>query len=342
MLEKPAVQDAAIIACLRQEYGLAITRLEFLPLGADRNTAVYRAVTGPASAYFVKLRGGVFDEMPIIVPRLLHDQGIQPVIAPIATRSQQLWTRVDDFTLAVFPFIEGHDGYEVEMQDHHWLEFGRALKAIHAAELDPAITQRIRRETYSDQWRESVKRRLKRLDDSSFDDPIAAELVDFLKREREVITQLVRRAEALAAVLPSPSPPFVLCHADIHAANILIDTNDVFYIVDWDTLTLAPKERDLMFVGGGQFLNKRSAQAEEKLFYQGYGQVQTDPRALAYYRYERIVQDIAEFCDQILLTEAGAEDRARGLRLLAGQFLPGEVVDITFRADKNSPPDDAT
>jgi hypothetical protein len=43
-----------------------------------------------------------------------------------------------------------------------------------------------------------------------------------------------------------------LCHSDIHAGNILIDVNDDFYIVDWDNPILAPKEHDLMFIGGGQ------------------------------------------------------------------------------------------
>jgi thiamine kinase-like enzyme len=41
-----------------------------------------------------------------------------------------------------------------------------------------------------------------------------------------------------------------LCHSDIHAANLLISNGD-FFIVDWDTLIMAPKERELMFIGAG-------------------------------------------------------------------------------------------
>ncbi|MBK8027445.1 MAG: hypothetical protein IPK19_40160 [Chloroflexi bacterium] len=36
--------------------------LDFLPLGADRNTAVYGATEGQ-TAYFVKLRWGDFDDI---------------------------------------------------------------------------------------------------------------------------------------------------------------------------------------------------------------------------------------------------------------------------------------
>ena len=43
MLEKPDLQDEKIIACLQDEYGLLVVQVAFLPLGADRDTAVYRA-----------------------------------------------------------------------------------------------------------------------------------------------------------------------------------------------------------------------------------------------------------------------------------------------------------
>lgn len=59
MLEKPALEDQDIIACLRREYGLSVKEITFLPLGADLNTAVYRAVTDKKTPYFVKLRRGV-------------------------------------------------------------------------------------------------------------------------------------------------------------------------------------------------------------------------------------------------------------------------------------------
>ncbi|MCL4878249.1 MAG: hypothetical protein KJ064_16430 [Anaerolineae bacterium] len=83
MLEKPDIQDTNILYCLRDDYGLKAAQVEFLPLGADRNTAVYRAITDDGTAYFVKLRSGDFDEMTII--------------APLLTQSQQLWTGLGEY-----------------------------------------------------------------------------------------------------------------------------------------------------------------------------------------------------------------------------------------------------
>ena len=60
---------------------------------------------------------------------------------------------------------------------------------------------------------------------------------------------------------------FALCHADIHTANILITPEQDMVIVDWDDTLLAPKERDLMFVLGGDAFQTR----EVRLFLEGYG-----------------------------------------------------------------------
>jgi len=123
----------------------------------------------------------------------------------------------------------------------------------------------------------------------------------------------------------------VLCHADLHAGNLLITPDGALYVVDWDTLILAPQERDLMFVGGGLFRNQRSAEDEIRLFYAGYGPAAVDRVALAYYRYERIVEDVAAYAEQILATDAGGADRANGLRQFTSQFDPGGVVEFAQR-----------
>jgi len=334
VLEKPDLQDEKIIACLQDEYGLHAAQVAFLPLGADLNTAVYRVVVDDETPYFVKLRRGVFDEMAVVLPKFLSDQGIKQIIAPLATKTDQLWASLEAFKLILYPFVEGHNGYEVELSDRHWGDFGTALKSIHTAEAPPALIRRIRQEIYSPQWREIVKTFLRHVDDNVFDDPVAVKLAEFLKARRDEILDLVGRAERLAQALQARSPEFILCHSDIHAGNILIDTNDAFYIVDWDDPILAPKERDLMFIGGGQGFAGHTAQEEETLFYRAYGQTQINPTALAYYRYERIIQDIAAYCEQLFLTNEGGEDREQSFQYLTSNFLPNHTIEIAYKSDK--------
>jgi spectinomycin phosphotransferase len=333
VLEKPNLEDERIIACLQDEYGLLVGQVAFLPLGADRNTAVYRVVTDDEAPYFLKLRGGVFDEICVALPRFLSDQGVKQIIVPFPTKTGQLRANLDTFKVILYPFVDGRDGYAVKMSERQWSEFGSALKQIHTIEVPPMLSDHIRRETYSPRWRETVRMFLRRIDDV-IDDPVAIKLAAFLKAKQDEILNLVERAERLAQSLQRQSPEFVLCHSDVHAANILIDADGAFYIVDWDDPILAPKERDLMFIGGGQGFISRSAQEEEALFYRGYGQTEIDPIALAYYRYERIIEDIAVYCEQLLLTTEGGEDREQSLHYLKSNFLPNGTIEIAYKSDQ--------
>jgi spectinomycin phosphotransferase len=334
MLEKPDLPDENIIACLRAEYALSANSIVFLPLGADQNTVVYRVIADDETPYFLKLRRGVFDETSVTLPKLLHDQGLRHIIAPLVTQAGQLWASLDDYTVIVYPFIAGRDGYDVDLSDHHWIEFGAALKRLHTANVPTSITNRIPRESYSAQWRDLVKLFLARIEVEAFDDPVAAQTAVFLRTKRDEVFALVEQTEQLAQTLLAQPPECVVCHSDLHAGNIFIDGDDALYIVDWDNPIIAPKERDLMFAGGGQFGKARTAREEVALFYRGYGPTLIDPVALAYYRYERIVEDIAVECQLIFSTTNSREDRERELRFMKSNFEPGGVLAIAYQSDR--------
>ena len=334
MLEKPDLPDEKIVACLQAEYDLFVVHVAFLPLGADLHAAVYRVVTDDQTPYFLKLKRGAFDEISVALPKFFSDQGLEQIIAPLTTTTGQLWASLDSFKVILYPFVAGRNGYDVEMSDRHWYDFGAALKRIHATVTPPSLIRHIRQETFSPQWREIVTTFLARIEADTFDDPVALELATFLWAKRDKILDLVERADRLAQSLQARSPEFIVCHSDIHAGNILIDAADAFYIVDWDEPILAPKERDLMFIGGGQGFTGHTRQEEETLFYQGYGQTQINPIALAYYRYERIVEDIGVYCQQLFLTSEGGENREQSLYYLKSNFLPEGTIEIAYKSDK--------
>ncbi len=336
MLEKPDLSDRSIIACLRDAYGLAGAQITFLPLGADANAAVYRVVAADGAAYFLKLRRGDFDEIAVALPRFLSDQGILPIIPPIPTQAGQLWADLAPFRAILYPFVAGRNGYEVDLTDGQWVTLGATLRAIHALSLPPALAQRIPRESYGPRWREAVRAFQVQAEAESFVDPVAAQVAALLRAQRAAIDDLLAHTDRLADLLRARFPALVLCHADVHAGNVLLGADDSLHIVDWDNPILAPKERDLMYAGGGQFGDRRSPQEEERLFYLGYGPTAVEQRALAYYRYERIIEDIAAFCQQLLLSDAGGEDREQSLRYLASNFLPNGTIAIAYRGDRSA------
>ena len=329
MLKKPDISDNTIIACLHDTFGLRIAHVTFLPLGWVNN-AVYRVTADSGTPYFLKLRHGNFNEIAVAVPAFLHAQGVRQVMAPIATMTHDLWVRAHGFDWILYPFFEGKTGFEIALSKTQWIAFGESMKAIHTTQLPAALAERVPQVGYSPRWRNTVKAFHKQVEQGRFDDPIAARLAAFWLTKRDEIESIVERAEQLALVLQNRAITSAVCHSDLHGRNLLVGTDGELAIVDWDEPILAPKERDLMFIGGGVGGIWNNDQ-ETSWFYQGYGQTEIDLVALSYYRYERIVMDIAEYSEQIFGMHGSVEERQKGLGLM-NQFLPNNVVDMAHRS----------
>ena len=333
MIEKQSLSDQIIINCLNIDYGIEVDMLTFLPIGADMNASVYKAQTYDQRAYFIKLKRGHHHDISVKIVELLYDAGIRQIILPIKTLLDQSTQRIEDFTLIVYPFVEGQDGFNINLTDTQWFELGKALRQVHEIDVPSSIQNQLRREVYSPKWREAVRSLYAHIEAKPTGDEIALKLLKFIRENMPAIRRLVDRSDQLAQKLQGQSLKFVLCHSDIHGGNVLLKGTDTFYIVDWDDPIMAPKERDLMFIGGG-IANVWNKPHEEKSFYEGYGKTEIDSTILAYYRHERIVEDIAIYGHELLLTTKGGEDRLEMYKQFIGMFKPRGVVDIAFKTDE--------
>ncbi|MBS0185618.1 MAG: aminoglycoside phosphotransferase family protein [Proteobacteria bacterium] len=334
MLIRPNLKDEEIITCLQDAYGLNSEGVFFLPLGADLMTALYRIRTHSAKEYFLKLRNNKHIPACVLVPKYLSDNGFKQVIPPLETTTGNLWTNLSSFKAILYPYIEGFNGNETGMSDQQWIEFGSALKRFHSTYFPKVITKSIPRETFSSKWRKKVKTFLRCIEDEIFQEHVAIEMALFLKSKSSELLKIIKRTEDLADFLKNEPLPYILCHADIHGWNLLIEKEGALYIVDWDTLIFAPKERDLMFIGAGLGNESRPFSEVETLFYQGYGQTTLNQNALTYYRYERIIQDIAVYCEQIFLSNEGGEERVRSFEYVQSNFLPNGTIERAYGSDK--------
>lgn len=53
-----------------------------------------------------------------------------------------------------------------------------------------------------------------------------------------------------------------------------------------------------------------------------------DFAVMAYYRYERVVEELAAYAEQLLLTDEGGADREEADRRFTGNFEPGQTIEI--------------
>ncbi len=324
MLENPGLNPDELTETLRAAYGIGASDLTFIR-SHDPDSASYR-VTAAEGSFFLKVRFGPMHEATLNVPRALHEAGVPNILAPVPTRSSALWTPMDDRSLVLQPFVPGQNAMIAGMTADGWRTFGATLRAVHDSGLEQRFGDDLPVETFSLAAGEPVRKALTLTGHQAFESPAAARFAAFWRDQTGRIGAMLERAEELGARLRARSLSRVLCHADIHAANVLITESGIF-LVDWDAPMIAPRERDLLFVIGSRIARDVEPH-EEAWFFKGYGAVEVDIEAIIYYRYERILEDISVdaesvFCDASL-SEATRQAQAD---LVASFFAPGGILE---------------
>jgi spectinomycin phosphotransferase len=332
--DRPKLADETIAAAVRAHYGISIVALNFLPLGNDSDTYVYRVEADDGAAYFLKIRNQLgFSPASLAVPRYLRDAGVPHIVAPLMTTSRTLWVMVNDFALTLYPFIDGRIGGDVGISEQLWIELGRTVKQIHMTQLPPKLMAVVPRETFVPPRRGVIDDLQRAIESHVLADPAQRELAAFWNSRRDQIRALVNRADALGRQLRATSGPLVLCHADLHTRNVLLEGPEQMWVIDWDETVFARKERDLMFFVGG-IMPKLLQPHHTEYFLRGYGDAAIDRDALVYYRHAWAVQDIAADGEQVFfLPELSDASRQHAVRMFMSLFEPGNIVSIASAAD---------
>ena len=326
MIEPLALPASALEAVIASAYALDVEEVTFLPLGADSTVWVYRVRCADGSARFLKIRRGPPNPIALAIPDALRRSGIPGIVAPLPAVDGALWAALGDLTLMLYPFISGASAMERSMTEVQWRFFGRTLRQIHDAVLEPDRAALLPHETFFPVWRaklEDVRAALENFDPT---DPLAGALAGLFTSQQPQIDRLI---EAVSSP-PEIDDRMVLCHADVHAANLMVDDAGALWIVDWDQPVLAPRERDMLFIVGS-VIARTVLPHEEAWFFAGYGDVAIDGTLLAYYRADWALQDIAEYAHcAILRPDLGELTRRESLASCARQFRPGDIVELAL------------
>ena len=217
------------------------------------------------------------------------------------------------------------------MSAAQWSELGATIRAIHDLPTDGEFATILRSEDFVPAKIRMLREVEERIHWGEHGrDAARLELANFFRMHREQLERLVARTEGLAPLARDRARPFVICHADMHAWNVLVTPDGDIVVVDWDSAMLAPRERDLMFVDG----IAGGHAADPIAFFEGYGDVDPDPVVMAYYRIEWAVQDLAEFSASVFLhPDAGEDTKRDSVEMILKMFAPGNEIDIVSRLD---------
>ena len=331
MREPPRITEEDLRACLQDQYDLSPVTLTFLPLGHDYDAGIYRVASEQGTAYALKVTTRSLYEPRCLVPRYLNNQGIASIVAPIPTRSSALWTQISDWTVIVYPWISGESSL-TGMTDEQWKQVGTIFQRIHQVMLPPVGFESLRRETFDPteyaRWVRAFEGQHAHAEGRSASERA---LRSSWVAHQSTIHTVVASLEKLAGVLQSRPFPYVICHADLHARNLIRDRAGQVFVIDWDEVMLAPKERDFIFV----------RQPHADAFFQGYGQAEIDLVALTYFLWERVVQDLIECTHNVCFRDDwGEESRADAVQLLDVILAEDRGhIDAAYAAAAHIPPD---
>ncbi|MGH9829994.1 MAG: phosphotransferase family protein, partial [Blastocatellia bacterium] len=140
--------------------------------------------------------------------------------------------------------------------------------------------------------------------------------------------------EILSGLLQKQTCPHVICHGDLHPANLIRESSGRVFVIDWDDVMLAPKERDFVFVDESPV--DHSGALMFSPFFQGYGETEMDWIALTYYRYERVAQDLIECARRLFYQDDLSEVTKAGTVQLFHELLSGGgVLEAAYRSAVN-------
>jgi spectinomycin phosphotransferase len=119
MLEPPPLSPEKISSSLQSSYEINVSKLEFLPIGNDSNSWVYK-VHSDKESYFLKAKRLPLHEPSLTIPHYLEEQGLKQVVAPLPTKARDLYKTLDDFALILYLFIDSDSGMKLGLTDKQW------------------------------------------------------------------------------------------------------------------------------------------------------------------------------------------------------------------------------
>jgi spectinomycin phosphotransferase len=292
--ERPAViEDSELAAILAGAWQLEVAGLEYLPVGFGGYH--WRAADQAGSRWFVTVTQWAGDDGPLgdfeaameTAASLATTARLGFVLAPERTRAGRAVAWLGSgHAVAVFPYSDGAPG-----------SFGDVLTSTERSLLTGMLAALHRSTTIIDTGsvpvrglglaeRDVLTNSLKELGDPWLGGPYAEPARAALREHADGLRRAMARFDTLVERVSTDGRSLAITHGEPHPGNIIRE-GPRLALVDWDTVGLAPPERDLWWV-----LTDDDLEAARYAELTGR-EVSAD--ALALYRLRWILDDVSLF-----------------------------------------------
>jgi aminoglycoside phosphotransferase (APT) family kinase protein len=318
-LDTSGIDQVQLARHVEAAYGLEIAAMAFHPEGeasysyvAEDEAGARWLIKAQETARVVELEARL---------RAVHYvqavEGFKQVVAPRENRQGECTSRYAQYTVSVFPFIEGRTIEPGQQTEAYAREAAALMGAFH--QHGRRLPFQISRETFENPFEAPINEALRTVEaPGALANSAQEELRNLLLAERTDILTTLETLRQLAAAARGLALDWVLTHGDPNWANILVDGSDTLCLLDWEDLALGPPERDLVF-----FNDPRPGRFEA--FLRHYLALNPGARlhaeVFAFHQYRWVAQEIADYTTRLLFRNLDpAEDEQAWAELR--QYVP--------------------
>jgi spectinomycin phosphotransferase len=290
-------ETSALIDFLADGWGLEVEAVDYAAVGGgsyhwvvDDAAGTRSFVTGDdldVKSWLGDTREAAFDGLvrAFDTALALRQAGLGFVAAPILTGAGETVRRFGTHhSIALFPFVDGQAGTFGHYETAERAAVLTMLADLHEA--TPVVGAVARSIDLDLPGRGKLEAALQRLHQIWSGGPLSEPARRLLGRHSAEVAELLALLDRLSAGVERRGTDWVVTHGEPHAGNVM-RAGESYVLVDWDTVALAPRERDLWML------------EEDTTIYTDATGHELDEIAVDFFRLTWDLADIAAFTDQL-------------------------------------------
>ncbi len=303
---------------LSAEWGVDVAELNYVPVGFG--THHYRVDGAEGNRWFVNVdrladKTWIGNEDAEVVDALeralgtaaiLREAGLEFVHGPTRRTSGRCVATMSGYAVSVFGFLDG-TGHaygefpDVALRRRVLSSLGRMHRATHV--VPPELP---RRDSLTIPNRRRFDAALSELEKPWSAGPYGESARQLIRDRAGAIGDMFARYDALVPPVLSTVDSWAVTHGEPHAGNVMTVDGGIA-LVDWDTVMLAPRERDLWMI--------EPRDSDDRA---AYGVVETNEAAMELYRLWWDLSEICGYTTQFQAPHAHDENTKVAWRSLLG------------------------
>jgi spectinomycin phosphotransferase len=291
-----AVETSALVDALADGWGFIAESAEYAAVGAGSYHWVVQDREGrrgyvtvddlDAKTWLGDTRETAFNGLcgAFDTAAALRASGLGFVVAPIPTGGGGTVRRLGPrHTIALFPFVDGRAGEYGRYEAGEPEAVVRLLAELHAA--TPAAGAAVHSVGLELPGRRHIEAGLREVDETWSGGPFSEPARRAFAARASDFAELLALADRLAADVERHGAAWVVTHGEPHSANVM-RTDGGLLLLDWDTVAVAPPERDLWMLV--------DETPDGATVYAGMTGHRVDADAVSYFRLMWDLKDLAE------------------------------------------------